>query len=91
MKLCFGCLCPITNGHIGRTCTQKKTCTICKQLHTTSLHRGEQNTDIPLKAAASKSISSERISMCIVPVRVYHKDNPGEEVVTYAMLDNDYT
>ena len=34
--LCFGCL---HKGHVARVCNVRRTCSICKGRHPTSLHR----------------------------------------------------
>ena len=77
-RLCFACLSP-TDIHRQKTCKQQKSCTICKKSHPTSLHKAQkQDTDGTFKAAVSKSSATETISMCIVPIYVSHKDNPGK-------------
>ena len=37
-KSCYGCLKPMTEGHIAKTCTQQLTCSSCKGNHPTPLH-----------------------------------------------------
>ena len=37
-RLCYACYGSISDGHIARTCRQKRTCRICNNLHPTGLH-----------------------------------------------------
>ena len=81
-RLCFKCLKEVSESHIAKTCTINKICTICKKGHNTLTHGYSS------KLFKSNSIqTSQSISMCLVPVRVYHKDNEAVEVITYALLD----
>ena len=84
-KLCFSCYASKA-GHISKTCTQKRICTICNGTHPTGMHRFE---DIPTRSTVQQlSEEDELVSMCVMPVRLTHKDNPGKEVIVYAVLDD---
>ena len=39
MKLCYGCLKPISKDHNARKCSQRRTCKMCKERHLTTFHR----------------------------------------------------
>lgn len=38
LKLCYGCLKPISKEHTARNCSSRRTCTVCEKKHPTSLH-----------------------------------------------------
>lgn len=38
MKLCYGCLKPISKDHNASKCSQRRTCKVCKERHLTTLH-----------------------------------------------------
>ena len=68
-RLCFRCLEPITEDHIGKTCKTPKTCDECKKDHPTSLHE---------ERVVSNYINNkgdDMIGLCIVPVKIHHKDD----------------
>ena len=79
---CFNCLEAPKDGHVAKTCQKKSECTVCKESHNTLLH------GYSFKNFKTNSILTDKaVSMCIVPVRLSHKDNPYVEVPTYALLD----
>ena len=86
-KLCYACYGNKTNNHVGATCTQKRTCSVCQEDHPTGLHRYEV---IPARStvASQPDGNEEVVSMCVLPIRLTHKDRPGKEVVVYAVLDD---
>ena len=98
--LCFGCL---GKGHRTRDCTNRATCEKCGKPHPTSLHyeprTPSRQSPEPAQAQASDrpqevtshtvaSPSSASLTSMIVPVWVSHPNQPGKEVLTYAMLDS---
>lgn len=85
--LCFGCL---DQGHLARSCVNRRTCSTCHRMHPSSLHG-----DIPVRTEGTldKSLSMmvqngncSKSSM-IVPVWLSHKDKPSQEILVYALLD----
>ena len=38
LRLCFGCLAPVTEDHIGKSCPSKRECLVCQESHPTTLH-----------------------------------------------------
>ena len=89
-KLCFNCL---KKDHRSDKCNSKNRClhSDCSEQHHTSLHdyfkkpkkeEGEDNT----KVCISKTTSTQKIFLQIVPVRV--KSSNGMFFQTYALLDN---
>ena len=81
LKLCFSCLGPIDDEHKGKSCTAKRKCKVCSEDHPTTLHGGKsmpaRHTALPYKV----------ISMCVVQVEVWHKDNADNRLTVYALLD----
>ena len=96
-KLCFACCNPISNNHSARNCTRRRKCKECQGGHPTSLHEfqvkqdddKEPEEDVKSKTEVNCATAKfgETISMCVVPVRVRHK-NSNTVVRTMAMLDN---
>jgi len=83
-NLCYGCFEPINAEHVGKSCTQRKICDICKESHPTLLHGNV----IKVKSnSIHQASSSSIISMSIVPVRLSHEDHPDNVVKVYALLD----
>ena len=52
------------------------------------LHRGTNNIKTSRATHTQEESLSQNISMPILPVRLYHSDNPGKSLIVYAMLDN---
>ena len=82
--LCYGCFEPISAEHVGKSCTQRKICDICKESHPTLLHG---NVTRVKSHSIHHTSSSNIISMSIVPVRLCHEDHPDKVVKVYALLD----
>ncbi|KAK3754647.1 hypothetical protein QZH41_001706 [Actinostola sp. cb2023] len=97
--LCFGCL---KQGHRSKDCKEKKTCQTCNRTHPTSLHgdlkkkeEKQEVVDQETKITGATSCctksryrqSSVTYSM-IGPVWLYHSDNPQNEMLVYALLDD---
>ena len=78
-RLCFSCLAPTTPTHNGKTCTQKRTCQKCSQMHPTCLQH--------FSVSHIRQPGGNATSLPIVPVIVHHKDHPDQTVSVYAMLD----
>ena len=74
-KMCFTCY---GNDHRADGCKEKRTCRTCGKGHPTGLH------DVIFKVSAVKQGGS---GMCIVPIRLRHKDWENKELEIYAMLD----
>ena len=83
-RLCYGCLEPINDEHVGKSCNQRKTCDICKESHPTLLHG---NVFKVKSHSIHHDSSSNIISMSIVPVRLSHADNSANVLKVYALLD----
>ena len=73
-KLCFLCF---GLGHRAKDCQQKKTCKVCSKSHPSSLH-------VTRTLAVGNHAGS---GMCVIPVRLRHKDHPNENLLVYALLD----
>jgi len=97
-RLCFGCL---KEGHRSKDCKERKTCKNCNRLHPSSLHGDvKRETTKDVKADKSTETINQATSnytkvkfhtvtySMIVPVWIYHKDDPGNERLTYALLDD---
>ena len=80
LKLCFSCLERVGSDHIAKTCEKKRKCSICSSDHPTSLHGDKVNANL-------SSLQDQNISMCVVPVILYHKSNPNKQITVYALLD----
>ena len=78
-RLCFGCY---GSGHQVQSCENKLVCKICGKEHPTSLH------EVVVKVAAVQRGGVGSCGLCIVPVRLGHKDYPDWGLETYAMLDD---
>ena len=101
LKLCFKCLQPTSGKHYSRICPDRMECDVCGKFHPTTFH--DFNKDVKDSSSEGKSTpkiascsvqqrdTNSTISLCILPVLVSHKDNPDNEVLVYAMLDNDCT
>ena len=76
-RLCFSCY---GKGHQVKACADKRICTICGCEHPTGLH------EVKFKIHAIHQ-GDRHGGMCIVPVRVRHRNTPGKEIEVYAMLD----
>lgn len=99
-RLCWACL---RRGHRSKECRIRLKCRTCEKMHPTILHDEKREQAAPKlekpdlndkrdcassRATSHKSFSSNGLkSSMIVPVWVAHEDNPGSEILTYAMLD----
>ena len=77
-RICFACLSPTSKDHNGKSCQQKLTCSVCNESHPTCLH---------VVKVSSIRHSGEGTAIPIIPVILYHKNDPGKFIVIYAMLD----
>ena len=91
-RLCFGCL---VRGHIARDCKNRKTCQICQGGHPTSMHIANNPPEdvlptVPITACASNRDAKfiPQKSSMVLPVRIYHTDNPERGRVIYTMIDS---
>jgi hypothetical protein len=94
--LCFGCL---GRGHLSKECKKRKKCVTCGKGHPTSLHGDYKvNTDdvkqtgtqtvLCTKTCSTNDECQARISSMIVPVWLHHTENPENEILVYALLDD---
>jgi hypothetical protein len=98
--LCWGCL---KWGHIRKNCKRRNTCTECKRVHPTCLHEFElkrEDSNEDAKDSSGKRVSNcveVRSTIItddcgthslIVPVLLYHENNPGKKRMVYALLDD---
>ena len=79
--LCFACLSIVKDDHIAKNCTKKRKCRVCNGEHPTTLHDGKNHN-------SNHTYSESEISMCIVPVEIWHEGKPERKVVVYALLDD---
>jgi hypothetical protein len=82
-RRCFNCLKSSSPQHMANNCEVQPSCKQCNKWHHTLMHGYNFKS---LNSYATHSSPNETISMCIVPIRVSHK-NSEDEVVTYALLD----
>lgn len=82
-RLCFNCLKSTSPQHMANNCEVQPSCKQCNKRHHTLMHGYNYKS---LNSYVTHSSPNETISMCIVPIRVSHK-NSEDEVVTYALLD----
>ncbi len=100
-RLCFCCYKSTSSTHKAGTCTNKRKCDICGELHPTGLHvptsadENKTTENVTILATECSGIKNssisepkDRISMCIVPVQLYHELTPDNVVTVYAMLDD---
>ena len=80
--LCFGCLGEVGNDHIAKTCTKKRKCRVCSGGHPTTLHGGKS------EKMFHTTMPSKTISMCVVPIHLWHKNRPERQITVYALLDD---
>ena len=59
----------------------KRKCIVCQKGHPSTLHGGK---GLSVHFASMPSMS---ISMCVVQVQLWHKDNPDVRTTVYALLD----
>ena len=98
--MCYGCLSAIFVIHNARNCKNGKECNVCKKRHPTSFHGykaekckakqldGNSSEESKVNVTcATANTKSDVISMCAVPVLVWHRLS-NCIVKTYAMLDN---
>lgn len=96
-RLCFGCL---RKGHFTKDCKTRHTCGKCKKKHPTCLHVNEQQSPSDVQSETATSETREvtvatsfgvkgntSATAMIVPVWVSSAARPGEEILTYALLD----
>ena len=81
-RLCYNCLTEINKDHTAQSCTVSKVCQICREAHNSVMH-GYKSKSMQSYAV----VSDESISMCIVPVRLCHKEGDSAEIEVYALLD----
>ena len=85
-KLCYACYGP---DHKAEKCENKRTCSECNENHPTGLHKKEEVKETtPVTSCNTIPLVSEVVSMCVILVRLSHKEDPEKEVLVYAVLDN---
>ena len=83
-KLCFSCLGYVGQDHVSKSCDKKRKCMVCGKEHPTTLHGGRSI------SGNNTTIESNTVSVCVVPVQLWHTDDEGvesERVTVYALLD----
>ncbi|XP_064640944.1 uncharacterized protein LOC135495877 [Lineus longissimus] len=84
--LCLGCL---KWGHRVRDCKSKHKCKTCSRAHPTLLHDDSfKPVESTVHCTESSDVGSECLHTMIVPVYVYHVDDPSREVLVYTLLDD---
>ncbi|KAK3704924.1 hypothetical protein QZH41_016749 [Actinostola sp. cb2023] len=94
-KLCFRCF---KKGHVSADCQSNPSCEECGKRHHTLLHgaKPKYRTETA-NSNASSSVSLNSVddqaqvvitNSKIVPVILYHKDNPQKELKVYSLLDD---
>ena len=83
-NLCFGCLKAIDGSHTAKTCTEQRKCRVCNGTHPTTLHGGKGT----VVHHNHTTLQNNVISMCVVPVQLWHKDQPEHKVNVYCLLDD---
>ena len=89
-KLCYACYGATSSTHRAEICNQKRVCTVCTEQHPTGLHKYDPAV-LPNRSTISHPLNQEEdeiVSMCIIPVRLSHKNHPEKEVTVYAVLDD---
>ena len=81
-NMCFSCLKTIDTGHTGKTCREPRRCRVCNGTHPTTLHGGKGTT------VHHTSLQDNVISMCVVPVQLWHIDHPENKINVYCLLDD---
>ena len=84
--LCFCCLKRTNKGHYAAICQKKLKCEKCNEDHPTVLHE-QYAESLSVNTVSHISSGQTFVSICIVPVVLYHKDAPQQKVKVYAMLD----
>ena len=93
--LCFGCL---RKGHRSKNCRTRLKCKECSKFHPTSIHDPSIRSE-PANEPSSEHSRDPAITNCtnatetvtnsmILPVWLYHKDQPERSVQVYTLLDN---
>ena len=89
--ICFSCL---SQGHTARHCKQRVQCEVCKKPHATALHRfppEEQRQEIAqetVRATNNCVNCSNTTTSMILPVWIYHQNDPDRRVKAYTVLDD---
>ena len=93
--LCFGCL---RKGHRLKNCRTRLKCKECSKFHPTPIHDPSIRSE-PANEPSSEHSRDPAITNCtnatetvtnsmILPVWLYHKDQPERSVQVYTLLDN---
>ncbi|XP_033726768.1 uncharacterized protein LOC117316337 [Pecten maximus] len=86
-NLCFRCCSPAHQRHNCKTVVKCEECDSDK--HVTIMHYNAHNQNV--KTACTQVCGGKfrgRSCAKVVPVMVYHKDNPGHAIKTYALIDD---
>ena len=94
--LCFGCL---KKGHLYRECRNKRHATLFRKEFkpiSSNVIKEESHENLSDKSTTANAVTHRIKTMTnndcyhsmIVPIILYHKDHPENQVETYAMLDN---
>ena len=89
-SLCFGCA--STTPHQAASCKNKLVCRVCSAIHpTTCLYQPKDTAEIISNCTNVCTIPEQEKGLdhaMIVPVWVRHISKPSQEVLQYAMLDD---
>ena len=82
-NLCFSCLSLIGDDHVAKNCSNKRMCRVCNKSHPTTLHGGNEASSFHTSVT-----NQSAISMCVVPVQLWHASSPDRKIVVYALIDD---
>ena len=78
-RLCFACLKPTSEIHKAETCNQKQHCAACSETHPTCLH--------VFSVSGCRPEGGRVTGLPVIPVILYHRDDPSTQVQVYALMD----
>ena len=87
--LCFGCA--SSRQHQAASCKNKLVCRVCSATHPTCLHQPRGNAEVISNCTNVCTIPEQEKGSdhaMIVPVWVRHMSKPSQEVLQYAVLDD---
>ena len=88
-KLCFKC--GARGTHLAWNCSENSpSCGICQRRHLTALHCDMQDASSACTQVCGGEGPGQSCAR-IVPVKLTHQSQPGKEILTYAVLDDQST
>ena len=85
-RLCFGCLNPTNPKHFSKICEQRMVCEICDGGHPTLLHE-EAAQHVSVAHTEASGTCGNVVNLSVVPVKIWHEDDPSNVRSVYALLD----